>query len=108
MRAGDGSVRRFRRSGANYALIGLLNLTRAANPLSFDFDHIGNLIVSDDGIAKTFNRRGELVNGRWDNQPLGNLVRTMRNFNNMTPVRCPFPAWRNLEDPLDPLGDTGG
>jgi hypothetical protein len=92
----------------NYSLIGLLTLPRVTNPLSFDFDQFGNLLVSDAGVLKTFSQRGEILNTRWDNLQVGAIIRTGRSFNNMTNTRCPFPAWRNLEDPQVPLGDTGG
>ncbi len=104
MRAGGGIVHL---SGENYSLIGLLSLPRVTKSLSFDFDQFGNLLVSDGGILKTFSQRGELLNTRWDNQQVGAIVRTGRSFNNMSKARNPFPAWRNLEDPLVPLGDTG-
>jgi hypothetical protein len=91
----------------DYSLIALLSLPRVKNPLSFDFDQQGNLLVSDAGILKTFSQKGELLNTRWDNQQVGAIVRTGRSFNNMTKARNPFPAWRNLEDPLVPLGDSG-
>jgi hypothetical protein len=105
MRAGGGNVLHL--WSENYSLIALLSLPRVKNPLSFDFDQFSNLLVSDGGILKTFSQKGEMLNTRWDNQQVGAIVRTGRSFNNMTKARNPFPAWRNLEDPLVPLGDSG-
>jgi hypothetical protein len=96
MSQGYPKVYRIRNVRSSYVGAGLIDLERTFRPMGFDFDNLGNLLVSENHALATFGPDGLRTPSRWDGLACGDLVRCGRSFDNSNAENTAFPAWQDI------------